>query len=110
MTTRLLTLESIVQETPDTKSFLLKSANGQISYRPGQFLTLLHPFSSSVRRSYSLSSHPALDPYLRITVKRIPNGEFSRWLFDWAKVGDPIQTIGAAGFFVLPDLLPNDAK
>jgi ring-1,2-phenylacetyl-CoA epoxidase subunit PaaE len=49
-----------------------------------------------------------LDKYLQITVKRIANGEFSRWLFDRAKVGDHIQTIGASGFFTLPgDLSDN---
>ena len=107
MTTRLL-IDSIVQETSDTKSYVLKSMGDHISYQPGQFLTLLHPFSSSIRRSYSLSSHPVLDRYLQITVKRIANGEFSRWLFDRAKVGDSFETIGASGFFTLPDDLSND--
>jgi ring-1,2-phenylacetyl-CoA epoxidase subunit PaaE len=41
-------------------------------------------------------------------VKRIANGEFSRWLFDRAKVGDALQTIGASGFFTLPNDLPDD--
>ncbi len=107
MTTSLL-IDSIVQDTSDTKSFVLKSVDNLISYQPGQFLTLLHPYSSSIRRSYSLSSHPLLDQYLQITVKRIANGEFSRWLFDRAKVGDHLETIGASGFFTLPDDLSND--
>jgi len=107
MTTSLL-IDSIVQETSDTKSFVLKSLDHPITYRPGQFLTLLHPVSSSIRRSYSLSSHPVLDQHLQITVKRIANGEFSRWLFDRAKAGDKLQTIGASGFFTLPDDLSND--
>ncbi len=104
-----LIVQSIIQETSNTKSFKLRSDHGSISYQPGQFLTLLHPLSPSVRRSYSLASHPILDQHLQITVKRIANGEFSRWLFDHAKVGDAIQTIGAAGFFTLPDSLQNEA-
>jgi len=107
MTTQLI-VDSIIQETSDTKSFVLKWVGNPISYQPGQFLTLLHPFSSSIRRSYSLSSHPVLDENLQITVKRIANGEFSRWLFDRANVGDHLQTIGASGFFILPDNLSND--
>jgi ring-1,2-phenylacetyl-CoA epoxidase subunit PaaE len=107
MTTSLL-IDSIVQETSDTKSFVLKSSGNPISYQPGQFLTLLHPLSSSIRRSYSLSSHPVLDQHLQITVKRIANGEFSRWLFDRAMIGDHLQTIGASGFFTLPDDLSNN--
>jgi len=107
MTTRLL-IDSIVQETSDTKSFVLKSSGNPIFYQPGQFLTLLYPLSSSIRRSYSLSSHPVLDELLQITVKRIANGEFSRWLFDRAKIGDHLETIGASGFFTLPDDLSID--
>jgi ferredoxin-NADP reductase len=108
MTKQSLIIHSIIQETSDTKSFLLESPDGLIRYQPGQFLTLLHPSSSSVRRSYSLSSNPSIDHYLRITVKRIPNGEFSRWLFDHAQEGDHLQCIGASGFFTLPESLSND--
>lgn len=108
MTTYWLTIHSIVQETSDTKSFLLKGTNEQIAYQPGQFLTLLHPLHPAIRRSYSLSSHPQLDECMRITVKRIPNGEYSRWLFDDAKAGDQIETIGASGYFTLPDQLDEN--
>jgi ferredoxin-NADP reductase len=106
---QLLKIQSIISETPDTKSFLLKEEGEKIIYKPGQFLTLLLPGSSAVRRSYSLSSHPLLDRELKITVKRIPNGEYSRWLFDYARAEDTIETIGASGFFTLPDDLRDDA-
>ncbi len=108
MKTHVLKIQTIIQETSNTKSFLLKSISGEINYLPGQFLTLLHPHSKMIRRSYSLSSHPLFDQEMRITVKRIPNGEYSRWLFDQAKVGDEIETIGASGFFTLPESLPLD--
>ncbi|HEY5823854.1 MAG TPA: FAD-binding oxidoreductase, partial [Cyclobacteriaceae bacterium] len=108
MPSQLLTIQSIIQETSDTKSFLLREVGEKITYQPGQFLTLLHPRSADVRRSYSLCSHPQLDQSLKITVKRIANGEYSRWLFDVAKTGNQIQTIGASGFFTLPDDLSDD--
>jgi ferredoxin-NADP reductase len=108
MSLQSLRIQSITQETSDTKSFAFQPVNGNLPYQPGQFLTLLHPHSSAIRRSYSLSSHPTLDEYLKITVKRIPNGEFSRWLFDDAKAGDQIETIGASGFFTLPEPLSED--
>jgi len=108
MPSQLLTIQSIIQETSDTKSFLLKEISEKISYQPGQFLTLIHPRSINIRRSYSLCSHPQMDQSLKITVKRIANGEYSRWLFDVAKAGDQIQTIGASGFFTLPDDLSSD--
>jgi ferredoxin-NADP reductase len=102
-----LKIKSIIQETSNTKSFQLEAVNENIAYKPGQFLTLILPRSSTVRRSYSLSSHPLLDQTLQITVKRIANGEFSRWLFDEAQKKDVIETIGASGFFTLPDELPD---
>lgn len=102
MSLQRVAIHSIMQETADTKSFVLQPVTGAVAYQPGQFLTLLHPRKPSVRRSYSLSSHPSLDTLMKITVKRILNGEFSRWLFDEAKVGDVLETIGAAGFFTLP--------
>jgi ferredoxin-NADP reductase len=103
-----LRIKSITEETFNTKSFLLEPLNEKLNYNPGQFLTLLLPNASNVRRSYSLSSHPRLDNHLQITVKRIANGEFSRWLFDKAQENDVIETIGASGFFTLPDNLEDD--
>ena len=105
----LLQIHSIIRETSDTKSFVFQLVSGErLSYQPGQFLTLLLPSNQNIRRSYSLSSHPVLDDRLRITVKRIPNGEYSRWLFDDAKVGDVVESIGASGYFTLPKLLANE--
>ena len=108
MPLQLLSIKTIIQETSDTKSFLLTEVGEKITYQPGQFLTLIHPRSADIRRSYSLCSHPRLDKSLKITVKRIANGEYSRWFFDVAKAGDQIQTIGASGFFTLPDDLSGE--
>jgi ring-1,2-phenylacetyl-CoA epoxidase subunit PaaE len=44
---------------------------------------------------------------LFIGIKRIPNGNFSRLLFDYAKPGDILVTPGAAGVFTLPDDISN---
>lgn len=102
MSTQLLTLRSIQQETPDTKSFTFEK-EPLIPYAPGQFLTLVqNTLTQEIRRQYSFSSHPLLDDYPSITVKRIPNGELSRWLFDSVKVGDQLTTLGASGRYTLP--------
>lgn len=98
-----LTVESVHNETPDTKSFVLKP-DAELAYRPGQFLMLVKPDGQrEVRRQYSFSSHPKQDRWPMITVKRIANGEMSRWLFDEVKPGDRIQAVGVAGFFTLPE-------
>jgi ring-1,2-phenylacetyl-CoA epoxidase subunit PaaE len=44
---------------------------------------------------------------LTITVKRIDNGAFSRFLFDHCKVGSSLYTIGPSGFFTLPEDLSS---
>lgn len=99
-----LKIVSIKLESADTKSFILEPSEGHtIPYIAGQFLTLvfIKPHGEE-RRSYSISSTPAYDEPLTITVKRIDNGEFSRYLFDTCTVGDTLLTIGASGLFTLP--------
>ena len=101
-----LRISKIIPETTDTKSFVLEEVNGRkIPYTPGQFLTFLFEKKNGEqeRRNYSVSSIPSEDDPLTITVKRIPNGEYSRRLIDTMRVGDVLQTIGASGFFKLPD-------
>jgi ring-1,2-phenylacetyl-CoA epoxidase subunit PaaE len=101
-----LRIKSIKTEAPDTKSFVLESVESKpLVYKSGQFLTLLfkHNNGEEVRRSYSISSSPLLSEPLTITVKKIPNGEFSRKLVDHAKEGDLLNSIGASGLFVLPN-------
>jgi ferredoxin-NADP reductase len=95
----------IISETSDTKSFVLECPDGRIDYKAGQFLTFVFKkiTGEESRRSYSISSSPELDEPLTITVKRIINGEYSRYLNDRLQTGDSLQTIGASGFFVLPE-------
>lgn len=100
-----LKVVDIISETADTKSFVLECREGKIEYKAGQFLTLVFIKNNGeeARRSYSISSSPDLDEPLTITVKRITNGEYSRYLNDKVRTGDQLQTIGASGFFVLPE-------
>lgn len=104
--TRALWVRRIIPQTPDTKTFVLEPVDGRpIQYTPGQFLTFLftRENGNEARRNYSISSTPFSEDSLTITVKRIPNGEYSRWFIDLVKEGDKLLTIGASGFFTLPD-------
>ena len=106
-----LEVTQIRRDTANTKSFVLKQLDGNpIHYKPGQFLTLIFKKKNSEeRRSYSISSTPGLLEPLTITVKRIDNGEYSRYLFDAIREGDILYTIGASGYFTLPENLPHHA-
>lgn len=104
-----LRIQSILTETPDTKSFLLENESGeQIHYKAGQFLTFVFfkPNGEQERRNYSISSSPVLPGPLTITVKRIANGAYSRWLVDKARPGDILLSTGVSGFFTLPQEIP----
>lgn len=95
----------ILSETNDAKTFVLEPIEGwQPSYTEGQFLTLVfYTRHGEKRRSYSISSSPALGEPLCITVKKVENGEFSRLLLIYAKPGDVLYTSGINGLFVLPE-------
>lgn len=97
-------ISSIKALTEDCRTFVLQPADGlPLHYQAGQFLTFVFSKRGGEdRRSYSISSAPALHEPLSITVKRIENGEYSRKLVDRARPGDELTSTGAGGFFVLP--------
>jgi ring-1,2-phenylacetyl-CoA epoxidase subunit PaaE len=101
----LLTITEVRRETADTKTIVFDAAStAALPYRAGQYLTLLRSVHEhEVRRSYSMSSAPVLHEPLSITVKRTPNGLFSRLLVDNAHPGDQWLSSGVGGFFTLPD-------
>jgi len=95
----------VVTETPQAKTFIFQPLdNWQPEYKPGQFLTLVfYTKHGEKRRSYSISSAPALGESLSITVKKVDNGEFSRLLISHCKPGDILFTSGINGLFLLPE-------
>ncbi|CAN5252507.1 ferredoxin--NADP reductase [soil metagenome] len=96
---------TIIEETPLAKTFVLQPLHGwEPNYKPGQFLTLVfYNAGKEKRRSYSLISNPENETVLRITVKRVVNGEYSRYLLDHVMTADEFTTSGIAGFFTLPE-------
>ena len=55
-------------------------------------------------RCYSMSSAPAIDAQLTVTVKRVPGGKVSNWLHDNVNEGDSLDVMKPGGTFV-----PHDA-
>lgn len=103
-----LRIEKINREAEGAKTFVLHNLSGKaLPYLPGQFLTFVFPnkHGGEDRRSYSLSSSPSLAEPMMITVKRVANGAYSRWLIDKAVAGDQLYTTGASGYFVLPEAI-----
>ena len=97
-----LKVEAIKWELPDTATFFLSEISGKkIHYKAGQFITLVfNHHEEEIRRSYSLSSSPD-EELLSITVKRIANGEISRFLLTKVKPGDVLNAVEPAGRFII---------
>lgn len=100
-----LRVAQVIAETREAKTFVLEYCDhSKPVYQPGQFLTLVfYTAYGEKRRSYSISSAPALNEPLSITVKKVDNGEFSRWLISHVKAGDILYSSGINGFFRLPE-------
>jgi ring-1,2-phenylacetyl-CoA epoxidase subunit PaaE len=100
-----LIIQKIITETPDARTFILQQVSGTpYTYKSGQFLTLVFPKpTGEQRRSYSISSSPACNEPLSLTIKRVENGEYSRHFIDHAQVGDTLWSAGIGGLFVLPE-------
>ena len=100
-----LTISRIVKETPQARSFRLSPSAEHaplFSYRSGQFLTFRIPCAGGpVERCYSLSSAPACDAEMQVTVKRVRGGPGSNWFNDVPQPGDVIEATPPSGRFVL---------
>jgi ring-1,2-phenylacetyl-CoA epoxidase subunit PaaE len=98
-----LRVNRVRPENKDAATIVLQRSDGQpLLYEAGQFLTLLFfRNGQEMRRSYSLSSTPGIDDFASITIKRIPNGEVSRWLLDTVQPGDQFISLRPAGRFTV---------
>lgn len=96
-------IKNIRKETANSKSYFIEEINGKkIEYKAGQFFTLLvNLHGKEVRRSYSVSSAPGVDQDIFFTIKRIENGELSRYLFDYLQVGEIISSLPPSGRFTI---------
>jgi len=96
-----LRIRRIIPQTPEAATFEFETTAGTpLSYRPGQFLTLLVTVNGrELRRSYSFSSTPGIDPFPAVTVKRVANGEVSRHLLTHWREGDVVTALPPAGRF-----------
>jgi ring-1,2-phenylacetyl-CoA epoxidase subunit PaaE len=103
MNTLQFSVTRILREGDGAATIFLKKTDGlPLSYQAGQFLTFIFKVhNKELRRSYSFSSTPFIDPEISITVKRIPNGEISRYLFGYLRTGDMLTALPPAGMFTI---------
>jgi ferredoxin-NADP reductase len=85
----------VIEETHDTRTYVL---DAPFPYRAGQFLTFR---IRGTLRSYSMSSCPAHDASLAVTVKRVPGGLVSNWMIDNLEAGSVVEVTLPTGVFCL---------
>jgi ferredoxin-NADP reductase len=100
-----LRVKRVVRETAETSSFVLDvpaELREAFAYEAGQFCTFRTTLDGAqYLRCYSMSSAPAVDDELQVTVKRVPGGAVSNWMNDTLAEGDVIEVTCPAGVFVL---------
>lgn len=98
-----LKVAQVIDETVDARSVVFElpaELKDTFKYKPGQHLQLHVPCGDKpLPRCYSLSSSPAYDEPIRVTVKRIAEGRASNWVCDKLKAGDTLEVMPPAGMF-----------
>ncbi len=93
-------IKEVIRETEDAVTIVLENPDNEISYKAGQYLTLILEINGEeVRRTYSLCSSPALEDDLAVTVKKIDGGTVSRYINEELKAGDWIRIMEPQGNF-----------
>ena len=94
----------VERETADASSFVLDvpaELEASFAYEAGQFCTFRFSIDGATQlRCYSMSSAPAVDDELQVTVKRVPGGVVSNWVLDNIDAGDVVDVTCPAGVFV----------
>ncbi len=95
----------VIAETAEASSFVLEvpdELRSVFAYEAGQFCTFRVRIDDRVLlRCYSMSSSPAVDSELTVTVKRTPGGVVSNWMNDELTEGDTLEATRPAGVFRL---------
>ncbi|UKT62925.1 flavin reductase family protein [Pedobacter mucosus] len=101
-----LRINKIINQPGDNLTFQFEEiGEAYPKYLAGQFLSLVFQGKhKEIRRSYSYNSSPDVDEPLAITVKRVENGEISRFLHHKTSVNDVLLAQEPQGLFsYIPD-------
>lgn len=97
-----LTIAEIDRQTPEAVALgfaVPAELRETFAFRPGQYLTLAADIDGEeIRRSYSICSMPG-DPLVRVGVKKVADGRFSRFVNDRLAIGDSIRVMPPEGRF-----------
>jgi ferredoxin-NADP reductase/ferredoxin len=81
--------------TPDIV-YLVLEYQTEFNFFAGQFVNLQRP--DGLTRSYSIANIPHHEKILKFHIRRLPNGQFSSWVYDELELGDQLTISEAQGF------------
>jgi ferredoxin-NADP reductase len=100
-----LPIRRVERESTDAASSVLDvpaELRDAFSYEAGQFLTFRVWVDDQPHlRCHSMSSSPAVDSELQVTVKRVPGGVVSNWMNETLAPGHVVEATRPAGVFCL---------
>ncbi len=67
----------------------------EFNFFAGQFVNLLR--DDGLTRSYSIANRPQADKRLEFHIRRLPNGQFSSWVYDELAIGETLTLSEAKG-------------
>ncbi|MCA9616235.1 MAG: ferredoxin reductase [Polyangiales bacterium] len=98
-------LVDVHDETADTRTLVLEPPRSWSGHRAGQWVSVaLEVDGVQARRCYSISNAPG-EPYVHLTIKRVPGGRVSNALHA-LPIGAHLAIGPADGDFVLPEEVP----
>lgn len=103
------TVLSVTDLTPHVRQLVVKPKTTNISFQPGQWVSLKLPVGPKppLNRAYSMAAPPSPNGELTLVFDRVPGGLGSNYLYQ-LKSGDEISLSGPYGNFVLPQPLDRE--
>ncbi len=97
-----LKILNVARETDQAIALTLEidpAVRAAFAFTPGQHLTFRADIAGEdIRRNYSICTAPD-EERLRVAIKQVEGGRFSRWALDTLKPGDTIETMAPRGHF-----------
>ena len=93
-------IDSLALLTDDVIEVTLRTPPAShLAYLSGQYIDVIG--KNGLRRSYSVANAPRADGRITLQIRKVPNGEMSRYWFDEVKVNDLLRLEGPLGTFCL---------
>lgn len=91
-------LDKALLSSDVARLFLIGVRGERLPRLPGQYLDIL--LSGGRRRAFSIANAPSDSDHIELHVRRVADGDFTRFVFDELAVGDQLRAEGPLGTFV----------